>query len=201
MASIQNVKDNYKNIEYFNPSLFVQLLRVSKIALWVGLSGIIIVSMLIVMILPAIPKDYADFIQYMARIQHDLPLMLGLSALLLISAAGFTVWVICLYSSFRIAGPLYRFARNLEEQIVNGPTQILQIRNEDRLQGECQLFNRTIASLIGFYTELKQSKKLLQSETQRAIAFDNDIDVVKFRADFEKLLKKLALANLQSKSL
>ena len=199
MASIQNVKDNYQNIEYFNPSLFAQLLRVSKIAFWVGLLGIITVSLMIMMILPAIPEDYSDFIQYMARVQHDLPVMLELSALILISGAAFTIWIICLYSSFRIAGPLYRFARNLEDQTVHGPTEILQIRNEDRLQGECQLFNLTIASLIEFYTELKQSNKHIQGEIKKQIELNNEVDVRKYKVYTEKMLKQLSLTNLTKK--
>lgn len=196
MAAIQSVKDNYHNIEYFNPSLFAQLLRVGKIALWVGLSGIAIVSLLIVIILPAMPENYADFIQYMAKVQHDLPFMLGLSALLLISSAGFTVWIICLYSSFRIAGPLYRFARNLEDQIANGPAQMLQIRHEDRLQGECQLFNRAIESLIVFYSELRQSNERIQDEIKKAIEPNDVVNGPKLRGHLEKMLKQLSLANL-----
>ena len=153
-----------QKIEYFNVSLSAQLLLVTRISLWVGLLSLVVVSAAILMILPAIPDDYAKFIQYMAKVQYNLPLMIGLSAALLISGAGFTVWIICLYSSFRIAGPLYRFSRNLEQQIADGPTQMLQIRNDDELQGESQLFNQATEHLTTFYARIKQASQALRDK-------------------------------------
>ncbi len=157
----QNTK---QKIEYFNVSLSAQLLQVTRISLWVGLLSLVIVSAVILMILPAIPDDYAKFIQYMTKVQYNLPLMISLSAALLISGAGFTVWIICLYSSFRIAGPMYRFARNLEKQIADGPTEMLQIRNDDQLQGESQLFNQATEHLKDFYAQIKQSSQAMRDK-------------------------------------
>ena len=71
--------------------------------------------------------------------------------------AGIAAWLFSLYTSFRIAGPLYRISRDLEAQIEHGPIAPAPIRGTDRLQREWKEFDAGVAALCAHYAELGQA--------------------------------------------
>lgn len=81
-------------------------------------------------------------------------LVLGLA---LTGFAGLSAWLFSLYASFRIAGPLYRMARDLELQIDHGPVAPLPIRTTDHLQHEWKVFEASVAALRAQHEELRQA--------------------------------------------
>lgn len=81
-------------------------------------------------------------------------LVLGLT---LTGFAGISAWMFSLYASFRVAGPLYRMARDLEQQIDQGPVAPLPIRTTDRLQREWKAFEASVAALQAQHEELRQA--------------------------------------------
>ena len=94
-------------------------------------------------------------------------LVLGLA---LTGFAGISAWLFSLYASFRIAGPLYRMARDLETQIDHGPVAPLPIRATDRLQREWKVFEASIWALRAQHEELKQALGAVRS----ALGTDNE---------------------------
>ena len=81
-------------------------------------------------------------------------LVLGLA---LVGFAGLCAWLFSLYTSFRIAGPLYRISRDLELQIDHGPMAPTPIRATDRLQREWSAFEASVAALREQQQELRQA--------------------------------------------
>ncbi len=81
-------------------------------------------------------------------------LVLGLT---LVAFAGLSAWLFSLYTSFRIAGPLYRMARDLELLINHGPVAPTPIRATDGLQREWQAFETSVAALREQHEELRQA--------------------------------------------
>ncbi len=81
-------------------------------------------------------------------------LMFGLATA---SFAGVSAWLFSLYTSFRIAGPLYRISRDLEQQIQNGAVTPMPIRAGDSLQREWEAFETGVAALRAQQGELRQA--------------------------------------------
>ena len=78
-------------------------------------------------------------------------------SLALTALAGVLTWLLALYGSFRIAGPLYRFARNLELQMERGRDAPLPIRREDQLQSEAVAVAGAIAAVHAHYDDLRRA--------------------------------------------
>lgn len=86
--------------------------------------------------------------------RQSLASVMLLAGLLLISAAAIVTWLIALYASFRIAGPLFRFSRNMEILIDSGDVTLTPIRKEDQLHEEAWLFVQTFNRLQQHYREI-----------------------------------------------
>lgn len=84
-----------------------------------------------------------------------LPLVLA-AGLFLLTVAAMVTWLIALYSSFRVAGPLYRLTRNLEHQLEeNNLESPLPIRRGDQLQHHSRLLGRAVDRLRESYLEIR----------------------------------------------
>ena len=154
MQPKQLIEEKYKILETFNPTLLKQLKLVSKMSMWVALIAFVSLSSMLLILLPSLPDQYAAFTQLIMQVQNNLAIMLVLCGLLLIIGASFTTWFICLYSSFRISGPLYCFSRNLEQQTKHHPHAQINLRENDSLQAECHLYNDAMAQWISLYQEI-----------------------------------------------
>ena len=77
--------------------------------------------------------------------------------LAMIIFAGITTWLLSLYASFRIAGPLYRISRDLELQVEPGSIAPVPIRTTDGLQGEWKGFEASVAALRAQHEELRKA--------------------------------------------
>jgi hypothetical protein len=70
---------------------------------------------------------------------------------LIVLVAGLITWIITLYSSARVAGPLYRFSRNIELEIEHGPVETTRIRKGDSFQGLSNKLARAAEGLAKYY--------------------------------------------------
>ncbi len=123
---------------------FGQLHLVGKISLWFAVVAII--GLITVFFLAGTPQEsYADSIQSLSLTKKNLPIIMLIGGLVLAAGTGFTTWLITLYSTFRVAGPLYRFQKNLETGIHSGNVPRVRIRNKDYLQQESLLLESTAA--------------------------------------------------------
>ncbi|VAW63459.1 hypothetical protein MNBD_GAMMA09-826 [hydrothermal vent metagenome] len=76
--------------------------------------------------------SYGDFIQSQVISRNNLFYVMVISGLFLIFVGAFISWLVSLYGSFRIVGPLYRFESNITQCIESG--SMLMLRSDDDLQ-------------------------------------------------------------------
>lgn len=127
---------------------------VGKIAL-VGAAlsfGVLLAVLLFVS--DAAGESYWHVVRSHSVTRQSLGPSLVLAGCLLVAAVAIVTWLFSLYASFRIAGPLYRFARNMEQLIGTGPARLVPIRQDDQLQGEARQFHEAAERLEGHYREV-----------------------------------------------
>jgi hypothetical protein len=82
--------------------------------------------------------------------------------MVMVSIAGLTTWLFALYASFRVAGPLFRIARDIEEQIKNSGAKPIPIRAGDKLQAEWGRFESGVSELRAHRENLGQALNSIQ---------------------------------------
>lgn len=91
---------------------------------------------------------------------------LALAGLIVIASVAVITGFIALYSTFRVAGPLFRFARNIEKAAQSGPKNLTPIRRDDALQEEWLYFEQGAAALNRRYQELDEAiERSLKTES------------------------------------
>ncbi|MCB1908504.1 MAG: hypothetical protein KDH15_14135 [Rhodocyclaceae bacterium] len=91
--------------------------------------------------------DYVAMIQTLSASRARLPGLMAVTSLLLVLGTALTTWLIALYSSFRVAGPLYRFCIDLEQGIRDGEVPPIRVRASDRAQEDARYLEETVADL------------------------------------------------------
>ena len=169
------------------PSIRFHLKLVGKIALAVGATACVGLILTLMSVSAKSGASYAQIIgSYNLTRQHLGPALL-VAGLFLLAFTAVITWLISLYSSFRIAGPLFRFSRNLEMEIARGPTAPVPIRKTDSLQQEHEQLKRSIDGLQAHYGALREAALQAQaalgsddkeawSEAARVIARLKELD-------------------------
>ncbi len=162
MSRILNYPHDSKNDRRGETPLLFHLKMVAKIAL--SVSALACAGLLSVLFLLTDQRgeSYGQIIGGYSLASQNLGPALLVFGLAMLAFAGVVTWVIALYSSFRIAGPLYRFAQNLELEIEHGPAAPVAIRRRDQLQREWREFDASMAVLHSHFSDLRQA--LAQAE-------------------------------------
>lgn len=155
-----------------NSHLLLRVQLVAKIALIIG--GVSCLAMVLALnfITDKSGVSYDTIIRsYSLGRQHLGPTLL-VEGLCLVSFAGVFTWMVALYAGFYIAGPLFRFARNLEEFIAKGPVTPLPTRQKDKLKQEEQQMLRSIIRLQNHYGAMRAATEtaLAQLDAQKSPA-------------------------------
>lgn len=158
-----------------------QVRLVGKISLWFSLVATL--GLAVVVLLAGSPQvGYLDNVQSLTMTHRQLPLVMLVGGLGLAAGTGMTTWLITLHSSFRVAGPLYRFSRNLETGIETGRVPRIRIRGTDYLHPECEALEQTAMALEGYRGELDR-----QVERALLILADAHIDDSTLQRRLEQL--------------
>lgn len=169
------------------PQIFFHLKLVAKITLLVGAAACAGLILALMLISHQSGSSYAETIRSYSLTREHLGAALLVAGLFLVAFAAVITWLISLYSSFRIAGPLFRFSRNLEMSITQGPATLVPIRKRDSLQKEHGQLELSMHSLQAHYGALREAAgravAILESgdrhgypETASAIAKLKDLD-------------------------
>ena len=97
---------------------------------------------------------YGELIVAYTLSEAELLPALLVAGLTLLVLTGIVVWVVTLYVTFRVAGPMYRFARNVELAAACRPDQMLPLRRGDSLQTEWRLLHDTAQRLAAHQAAL-----------------------------------------------
>lgn len=138
------------------PEIHAPLRWVAKLALGVGAIATAGLVITLSVLTDSSGISYGDLIQSHSIAQSYLGPVLLISGCLLIAVTAICTWLITLYSSFRIAGPLFRFSRNLETAITAGPRKPIPIREGDSLQQDAALLASSLAALEVHYANLHE---------------------------------------------
>jgi hypothetical protein len=117
---------------------------VAKIALTVGVMAAAGLTVALFVATDGSGATYGELVQSHTITQRLLAPALLISGLFLLALTAVLTWLVSLYSSFRIAGPLFRLTKNLEASIADGPGRALPIRTTDRLHAEAQLLDASL---------------------------------------------------------
>jgi hypothetical protein len=135
---------------------------VAKVGLSVGISGLVGVLFVLWIIGDRAANGYGEVISATGTLKHALAPAIWLFGLAMLSIAGVTTWLFSLYASFRVAGPLFRIARDIEEQIKHSGAKPIPIRTTDKLQAEWVSFEAGVAGLRAHREQMGLSLNTLQ---------------------------------------
>lgn len=153
------------DIEQSREFLF-HLRWVSKIALWVGATAAIGLIVVLFFITGDAGTAYEELIQSRNLAQRQLGPALLIGGIFLVSFGALLTWLITLYSSFRVAGPLFRLTRNLEASIGHRPEKPTPIRAADRLHAEAALLESSLCVLADHYMGLRDEVDLALQQVE-----------------------------------
>jgi len=169
------------------PLIFFHLKLVAKVSLGVG--TVAVLSLLIALLLVSGPTEdtYAEIVRNNSITRDNLGKVMLAIGLMLVAIAGVITWMIALYSSFRIAGPLYRFTQNLKLAGASHSSPLIDLRKGDALTEQAEHIKHAVASLREHYAfvELVSGEALAALETGDAAAYAEAI--AKLRALDEKV--------------
>ncbi len=170
-----------------SPEILFHLRWVAKIALSVGTLSIVGLGCVLFVLTRESGASYFDLITSHSYVHENLGSTLLIGGCFLLAFTSILTWLISLYSSFRIAGPLFRLARNIETSLTRGPVKPLPIRNSDRLHREAALLEDTLDALASHY-------RALEEEVDRALGEINagQVDAQARAMIFQRLSERLA---------
>lgn len=148
----------------------LRLKLVARLALGTSLVALAVLLAVIWLLGNGSGATYFETVRTYAATQKNLPTALLLSALGILALVSAVTWLVALYSSFRIAGPLYRFARNLE--LAHTTLELPAIRRDDGLQEESRQLLASVEALRQHYRSLAQLVEQAQRQLDPAAASD-----------------------------
>lgn len=134
---------------------FYHLKIIGGVALVIGSLSFATLMLLLTSISSSTGGTYWNIVQSGSVTHQSLGPGMALAGLFLVGAAAVITWLISLYASFRIAGPLFRISRNLEILTESGAATLTSIRRKDRLQTEMQQLMQSARLLQDHYRELE----------------------------------------------
>jgi hypothetical protein len=149
------MKNSDSSMQSQQPRVVFHLNLVGKVALMIGALACFGLVLVLLFITDKSGASYGEIIRSNNFTRQSLGPAMLVAGLILVAFSAVITWLVSLYSSFRIAGPLFRFARNLEAMIESGPSAPVPIRSKDRLQVEGQQLARSTARLQAHYGAIR----------------------------------------------
>ncbi|HAT50903.1 MAG: hypothetical protein HQL07_14170 [Nitrospirae bacterium] len=119
-----------------SPVMVAHLHLVAKLALWTGLSSGLVFSAILYYLDYAPGLSYASMFHSLIMTRQQLKPALITSGSILLAMTGLVTWLIAVYSTYRVAGPLHQFTQNLILQIENGPCTVDGLTDSGDLENE-----------------------------------------------------------------
>ncbi|GAB4348651.1 MAG: hypothetical protein Kow006_09560 [Gammaproteobacteria bacterium] len=139
------------------PLIQIQLNLIIKVSLATAATATAVLIILISVLDPGEADDYLQLISAtVLKEEQILPATL-IAGLCMIIITALLTGLIALYSTFRVAGPLYRFARNVEEAIRGDFGKLVSLRRSDVLQEEWLELKRAADTLNHHYDALHEA--------------------------------------------
>lgn len=151
------------------PMIFFHFKLVAKISLAVGTLAVLALLAVLTLITGDTGESYGAIIRSHSLTRQHLGAAMLVAGLLLVAITGFITWLIVLYSSFRVAGPLYRFLQNLKLASASDSTELIELRKGDALSKQSACIKQAVSTLRQHYAEMK----IAADEASSALAAGN----------------------------
>ena len=129
------------------PAIFYHLKLVAKISVAIGALAALVLLAVFVFIAGDAGDSYGAIVRAHSMTRAQLGPAMLVAGLLLVLFASAITGLIVFYSSFRVAGPLYRFTRNLQLASSGGAAPLLAIRRGDALERHARAVETAVAAL------------------------------------------------------
>ncbi|OWW21773.1 hypothetical protein [Noviherbaspirillum denitrificans] len=163
------------------PLIFFHLKLVAKISLGVGTVAVLSLLISLLLISGPIEETYSAIVRTNSMTQANLGKVMLAIGLMLVAIAGVITWLITLYSSFRIVGPLYRFTQNLKLAGTSDSSPLIELRKGDALGEQSANIKQAVVTLRDHYAVVEQvSAEALQAfENNDAEAYKDAVTRLK----------------------
>lgn len=147
------MKTNFSGAD--RPEMLAHLRWLGRISLWIGIGAAAGLAVVLYLLTKLMGQSYGGLIQSYSLAQYRLGPAMLIGGLILLGLTASLTGLIALYSSFRVAGPLFRLSRNLEVAISQGPVRPIPIRDSDDLHQEALLLEDALGTLASYYDGLR----------------------------------------------
>ncbi len=120
--------------------------------------------------------DYFEAVRSLSITKQQLPWVMSIGGLLLILGTALTTWLISLYSSFRLAGPLYRFTLDLQKGIDTGQVPTIRIRNTDLAHSEARRLDESVEALYSHFNAINDGVEITLATLEQTDADAGEIN-------------------------
>lgn len=171
------------------PLIFVHLKLVAKVCLAAGCIAVLALVVSLSFLAGPSNASYEAIIRHNSITQEEIgPLML-LAGLTLVALVAVLTWMIALYSSFRIAGPLYRFTQHFRQVTARGGRDLPSLRRGDSLRRQDLAIREAVARLTEHHAAIDR----LSWHASRALEEGNAEAYMKAVADLRVLDEQVRL--------
>lgn len=139
------------------PLIFLHLKLVGKISLGVGIIAVFSLLISLMFVTGQTQESYAQIVRNHSLTRTHLATVMLMIGLMLVAIAALITWMIVMYSSFRIAGPLYRFSQNLKLASASDVAVLGKLRRGDSLLEQEENIRLAVATLRDHYAAIEQA--------------------------------------------
>lgn len=143
---------------------------VAKIALAAGMTAVLCLLVSLVFVTGTNGDSYPAIIRNNSITREEIGVLMLFSGLALVSLIGALTWLIALYSSFRIAGPLYRFTCNFKTAIANDRSGLIGLRDGDSLRKQEMHITQAVAAARAHYAAIDRTSRQAAAALERGDA-------------------------------
>lgn len=148
-------------------TLIAHFHTVGKISLYTALVTAILLVITVYYLSGVEGDSYWAIFSTHAFTHKQLGLALFIAGSVLVMVTGLITWIVILYSTFRVAGPLYPLSRSLEGLILDGSAMIRNRRKTDGLSDEYLRFSGGAKRLQFHYDTLNELVELALEQSEQ----------------------------------
>lgn len=141
------------------PLIFLHLKLVAKIGVAVATLAALALVTVVLLITNGAGDSYDAIIRSNSLTRQHLGMAMLVAGLALVVVAGLITWLIVLYTSFRVAGPLYRFSQNLKLANTRDAVELTALRKGDALTAQAAGIQQAVATLRQHQADLEAAAK------------------------------------------
>jgi len=139
-----------------SPLIFLHLKLVAKVGLSLFVLSVLTICAVLLVLGGGSGGSYEALVRSSSQIRQHLNEAMLLGGLTLMAVTGLVTWLIVLYSSFRIAGPLFRLSQNLKLANQSDSLKLIDLREGDALNKQADDIKNAVSALRQHRLEITQ---------------------------------------------